>query len=199
MDRVLDNILDRIPYFIFWKNRELVYEGCNQRFATLIGKNSPKEIISKTDFDLGWGQGEPELFREGDLEVMEGNPKLNIEETLIRPDGSKMVMLVSKIPLRDKYDNCIGILGISNDITERKKAEEELRIAKEKAVKADETKSRFLATVSHELRTPLNAILGFADILKREDLKDVQRQYIEDIKTSGEHLLAIINDVLDSY
>src|ERR1044072_9306857 len=99
----LDNIVEQIPYFIFWKNTDSVYLGCNQKFANLLNKKSPKEVICETDFTLGWGQGESELFRYGAHEVMNANFKINEEEVLIRPDGSRSVMLVNKFPMLDKH------------------------------------------------------------------------------------------------
>jgi PAS domain S-box-containing protein len=196
----LENIIERIPYYIFWKNTASVYLGCNQRFADLVGKKSPKEIIGKTDVELEWGKGEPELYRQGDLETMQGNPKINVEEVLARPDGSNIVMLVSKIPLRDKFNNCIGVLGISTDITERKKAEQQLRIEKEKAEAANKAKSDFLAVVSHELRTPLTGILGIVEMLLRggdELPAQSQKTNLGKIDTASKHLLALINNILD--
>jgi len=150
----LENIIERIPYFIFWKNTESVYLGCNQRFANLVGKHSPKEVVGKTDFDLDWGEGEPELYIQGDREVMQGNPRVNIEEILVRPDGSKIVMLVNKLPLRDQYGHCIGILGTSTDITAIKNTQEKLKKAEGRL----DGMLLLSASIAHELRTPLTSI-----------------------------------------
>jgi PAS domain S-box-containing protein len=95
----------------------------------------------------------------------------------------------------------LGFRGSGNDVTAAKVAEDDLRAAKEQAEAASRAKSEFLATMSHELRTPLNAIIGFSDILKREILGPLgapkYREYASDILSSGEHLLALISDILD--
>lgn len=194
----LENIIERIPYFIFWKSTDLVYLGCNQRFANLIGKKSPVDIIGKTDFELGWGEGEAEAYREGDCAVMNGNSKVNVEEILARPDGSNIVMLVSKVPLRDKYNNCIGILGVSTDITDRKKMEEELRISKELAEAASHAKTLFLENMRHDLRTPLTGIVGFVNILKEEISDKRLSEYMDHLLASTNSLSDLINDILES-
>jgi len=94
-----------------------------------------------------------------------------------------------------------GIVGILTDITELKRRETALREAKEIADQANRAKTAFLATMSHELRTPLNAIIGFSDMIAEEVLGPMGNpryaEYVEDIRTSGRHLLAIINDILD--
>ena len=86
------------------------------------------------------------------------------------------------------------------DITERSEAERKLNAAKEAAEAANRTKSEFLATMSHELRTPLNAIIGFADVMAQKLMGPIIPRYVEyahDIRTSGDHLLSLINDILD--
>lgn len=89
-------------------------------------------------------------------------------------------------------------VAIVEDITERKEAEANLKKAKEKAEKASQSKSLFLANMSHELRTPLNAILGFSQIMETQDnLTEQQRKHLQIINSSGEHLLSLINEVLD--
>ncbi|MCH9053190.1 MAG: transporter substrate-binding domain-containing protein [Proteobacteria bacterium] len=89
---------------------------------------------------------------------------------------------------------------IATDITERKQAEEDLGNALIEAKQANQAKSEFLATMSHELRTPLNAILGFADIINHQyfgPTSEKYKEYAEDIQSSGEHLLTLINEILD--
>lgn len=149
----LQNIIEIIPYYVFWKNANLEYLGCNNKFANLV-KKSPKEIIGKTDFDLQWGAGEAEGYQLGDRKTMSGNPTINAEEILLRPDGSKIIMLVNKVPLLDKLGQCIGVLGTSTDITEVRNTQFKLKEAEERlaGIRA------LSASIAHELRTPLAAI-----------------------------------------
>ena len=115
-----------------------------------------------------------------------------------RADGSDATLHVTVHPVSDAQGRVRNVEGIAEDITARKRADAELRRAKELAEAANRAKSTFLANMSHELRTPLNAVLGFAQILQRDTtLGTDQQQHIETIKRSGEHLLGLINDVLD--
>ncbi|MEP7261726.1 MAG: response regulator, partial [Usitatibacter sp.] len=129
------------------------------------------------------------------------------ELTYIRKDGSRFPALVSVTALRDARDTIIGYLLIGTDNTARKEVEAERkrfeRALEEKNVElehASRMKSEFLATMSHELRTPLNAIIGFSEALKdglMGTMPGTQLEYISDIFTSGQHLLSLINDILD--
>jgi two-component system, OmpR family, aerobic respiration control sensor histidine kinase ArcB len=195
----LDNIISHIPCYIYWKDKNSVYLGCNQGFAKAAGFNSPTDIIGKTDYDFAWGKTEARLFRQGDKEVLKGIPKLNFEEPQLQADGRYATVWASKVPMRDKNNNIIGILGIYIDITERKQMEKALAEAKEKAENANRAKSEFVAVISHELRTPLNGILGLAEILLMDsvNLTTLQTECIKDIQFSGKILLNHINDILD--
>jgi len=98
----------------------------------------------------------------------------------------------------DKKGNISNYVALGEDITERKRIEEELIKAKEKAEESDRLKSSFLANISHEIRTPMNGILGFADLLKSPDLSsEHQIEFIEIIEKSGQRMLSIINDLID--
>ncbi|MBF0290907.1 MAG: response regulator [Nitrospinae bacterium] len=109
-----------------------------------------------------------------------------------------MDVLYNASVYRDESGAVAGVFAAARDITERKRAEDELRRAKDQAEAANRAKSVFLATMSHELRTPLNAILGFSDLMRNDpDITDGQRENLEIINRSGGHLLSLINDVLD--
>ncbi|MGH2423486.1 PAS domain-containing protein [Pseudomonas sp. C 49-2] len=129
------------------------------------------------------------------------------ELTYIRQDGSRLSAMVSVTALRNRHDTIIGYLLIGTDNTARKQEEAERkgfeRALEEKNLElehASHMKSEFLATMSHELRTPLNAVIGFSEALKDGlvgEMSETQREYIGDIFTSGQHLLSLINDILD--
>ncbi|KTD36801.1 sensory box histidine kinase/response regulator [Legionella nautarum] len=93
---------------------------------------------------------------------------MTAEEPLYQPDGSKLVYLSNKVPLRDEQGHVIGMLGISTEITDRKKMEDELKLAKDAAEAGDRAKTEFLANMRHDIRTPLSGIVGFSEILKTE-------------------------------
>ena len=85
----------------------------------------------------------------------------------------------------------------NTDITERKKAEEDLKRAKEKAEKAVEVQTAFVQNISHEVRTPMNSILGFAELLKKNIKSETEKKYLEAINSSGHQLLRLIDDIID--
>jgi PAS domain S-box-containing protein len=129
-----------------------------------------------------------------ELEVIAGQEKeINIDQ-----NGSKTYYYVQISPINDSRSALVGYAMTLFDITARKKAEENLLLAKEAADNANRAKSAFLANMSHELRTPLNGILGYAQILNRDpDLTISQKDGLGIIYNSGQHLLTLINDVLD--
>ena len=121
-----------------------------------------------------------------------------IESERVRKDGTRIQVSLTISPIKDSSGKVIGASKIARDITERKQQEEELRQAKEAAEAANRAKSAFLANMSHEIRTPMNAILGFSQLMGREaNLTPLQKQYLETINRNGEHLLALINDILE--
>ncbi len=112
-------------------------------------------------------------------------------------DGSTVWTDITASPILSTDGNFVEILGVSRDISERKRYEHELRQAYDAAEAANAAKSEFLAHMSHEIRTPMNAVLGLAQVLEREPLVGKQREMVERIRTAGQSLLAILDDVLD--
>jgi diguanylate cyclase (GGDEF)-like protein/PAS domain S-box-containing protein len=127
-EELLQLVLDNIPQYIFWKDRNSVYLGCNRNFAIIAGLNNPLEIVGKTDYDLPWKKEESDFFRECDARVMETDtPEYHIIEPLLQADGKQSWVNTNKIPLHDAEGNVVGILGTFEDITERQRVEEKIR------------------------------------------------------------------------
>jgi PAS domain S-box-containing protein len=124
----LAHILDSIPQSVFWKDRSGAYLGCNDVFARAAGVDGPAAIVGKTDLDLPWQRDEAVAYRADDREVIEHNrPKRHIVEPVRQADGSRLWVDTTKVPLVDEEGRVFGVLGVYDDITERKHAEEELR------------------------------------------------------------------------
>ncbi len=125
--QMLQLVLDNVPQRIFWKDIESVYMGCNKALANDCGYVNPDDLIGKTDFDTA-SAAMAELYRADDRLVMEtGIAKVNYEELQIRSDGSRAWLRTTKIPLRDETSRVIAILGMYEDITQRRIADEEIR------------------------------------------------------------------------
>ncbi|MDH5525750.1 MAG: PAS domain S-box protein [Nitrospirota bacterium] len=128
----LQVVLDAIPVRVFWKNTNLVYEGCNHLFARDAGLNRQEEIIGRQDFELGW-KDRAEEYRRDDRQVIEsGIPKLNYEEGLTTPNGEQRWLRTSKVPLRGADGSVVGVMGCYEDITERHEAERLIQESEER-------------------------------------------------------------------
>ncbi|MET0066410.1 MAG: PAS domain S-box protein [Candidatus Thiodiazotropha sp.] len=119
----LQKILDSVPVRIFWKDRGLNYLGCNIAFARDSGNESPEQLIGHDDTEMGWA-AQAELYQADDRRVMEqGEPILSIEEPQTTPAGDTIWLRTSKVPLTNDEGVTYGILGIYDDITDRRRAE----------------------------------------------------------------------------
>ena len=122
---------------------------------------------------------------------------LDCEYRVLGQDGTYRWVQDRGLALRDDADEVYRIAGSLGDITERKQAEEELRLARDAAEEATKAKATFLATMSHEIRTPMGGVIGMVDLLKQSKMTDDQRQMINTVGESAHSLLTIINDILD--
>ena len=121
-----------------------------------------------------------------------------LEHRLLKKSGEYLWILArGKIIERDEHGNPVRFIGTHTDIDHIKKVEQDLISAQEKAEMAAEAKSQFLSTISHEIRTPLNAVIGFSNLLLRENPDTQNHEYLQNIQTSANHLLSLVNNVLD--
>ena len=187
----------------------------NQAFLKAYGY-SEEELIGNSINIIRSPGNPPELIEKILPETLKGGWQGELLNR--RKDGTEFPILLFTTIIKDNGGQPLALVGISTDITERKKTEEELRlhrhhleelvaqrtaeleVEKERAQSADRLKSAFLATMSHELRTPLNSIIGFTGILLHEHpgpLNDEQKKQLGMVQQSSRHLLSLINDVLD--
>lgn len=125
--QMLQLVIDNIPQRVFWKDTELLYLGCNKAFCEDAGVAHPEETIGKTDHDFPW-KAYADAYRQDDRATMEsGAAKINDEKPYRRTDGSEYWLRTSKIPLRNNDGQVIGILGVYEDISERKQLEQKLK------------------------------------------------------------------------
>jgi PAS domain S-box-containing protein len=181
---LLTALLDSIPDIVFFKDVQGTYLGCNPEMARLVGRPRD-EILGRTDDDL-FPKDAADGFKANDrLVLAEGAPRRN-EESLVYPDGTRVMVDTFKAPLRDKYGKTIGLLGVSRNITERKR----LEIAKDD----------FVNMVSHELRTPLTSIKEAIALVTEGaagPINDEQLEFLAAAKRNVDRLARLINDVLN--
>lgn len=190
-------IIDTVPDMVWLKDKAGTYLMCNKRFESFFGATE-EEIVGKTDYDF-MDKEKADFFRKNDKIALDaGKPTMNEEKVTFASDGHEEFLETIKTPLFGLNNELVGVLGISRNISQRKKAEEALIEAKNKAKESDQLKSTFLSNMSHEIRTPMNGILGFADLLDSEDLGEEERKrYTKIIQNSGNQLIRIIDDILE--
>jgi PAS domain S-box-containing protein len=119
----LQAIVDNIPRAIFWKDRDLRFQGCNKIFSDIAGASSPRELFGKSDFDMAWS-AQADAYRKDDMEVMRSRKaKLDIEEVNINSAGEESWVRTSKVPIISQAGDVVAILGMFEDITQLKRRE----------------------------------------------------------------------------
>ena len=208
---LLQSIVDTLPDRIYAKDTECRFILNNRAHLDALGARDQQAALGKTDADFRPPEIAVKFLAEDRTVLDQGRVIVNREETTTHPDGSPGFQLVTKVPLRDATGAIVSLVGISHDITARRRAEEELRLANiqleqasreatrlaREAEQASVAKSAFLANMSHEIRTPMNGVIGMTGLLLDTELTPEQRQYAEVVGTSAEALLSIINDILD--
>jgi len=211
--QVLNLFVNNIPQFVFWKDVNCIYLGCNNNFAHYAGFNSSEEVVGKTDYDMPWSREEADFFQKIDREVMNsGKPQLNFEEPQTIENGETRWLSTSKMPLFDDNKVVIGILGWYIDITdykmmeikidEKNKALLEYNLQLERSKEALELANydleQFTYAASHDLKTPIRTITSFAQLLKKQQGETNQKsaEYIDFIVESGLRMNTLVEDIL---
>ena len=195
---MLNDIVTKVPGFVFWKNTELKLMGCNDNFAKQVGLNHPNKIVGLTDHDLPWNSEQTQKFIRDDQEILKtGIPKTNIEEKQQQLNGKDLVLLTSKVPLYQR-NKIAGVLGIYIDITSFKEAEHALRIERDKAEAANRLKSDFILNMQHDIRTPISGIYGMTELLaENKSVPSDIRSHLIEVAHAAKELLDYCNEILD--
>ncbi|MCA9144205.1 MAG: response regulator [Planctomycetaceae bacterium] len=180
------------------KNERIAFS--NQAIADSLGCTPQKLVGSRVD-QLPWvslDEAHVETKRPWAIAIKEQQRQPGVVMGLQGPRGLR-TMMAHAAPVLGPTGDLHGVLTSFEDITELENAKAELRESKEAADAANRAKSDFLANMSHEIRTPMNAILGFTDVMRRglATLESQRRDYLNTIHASGQHLLNLINDILD--
>ncbi len=192
--KLLQAVMDGATDAIFLKDLDGRFLLVNRAAASYIGRGSPQLLGLNATETFGAPIGH--TLRERELQVLQTGEPLTTEESFVF-DDQVQTFLTTRSLYRDEQGHVIGLIGIARNITDMKRAERELREAKDKAEAAERVKSAFLATMSHEIRTPLNAVIGMTRLALSTSLDPQQRNYLEKVDASAATLLDILNDVLD--
>jgi two-component system sensor histidine kinase/response regulator len=215
---LLRTLVDHLPDAIYVKDAQGRKTLANRADVRNLGRTIEAEVLGRNDFEFFEPAVAANFYADDQAVIQSGQPIINREESFTDAQGQPRWLLTSKLPLRDADGQVIGLVGVGHDITERKKSDllleqnaaalaetnDQLEAAFERtnqlalqAELASQAKSEFLANMSHEIRTPMNGVIGMTGLLLDTALTPEQREFAEIVRTSGEAMMTVINDILD--
>lgn len=194
--RYLRTMIDTLPMMVWFKDTDSRFLVVNQGLAAACS-HSVDSMVGKSDPDV-WQREHAEAYRADDMEVMATGRLKTMEEPFVDAHNGSVWVETFKAPVLDEDGRVLGTVGVSRDISERRAVEAARETALAEAERLARLRSEFMARMSHELRTPLNGILGYTQVLQGEaGLQERHSVMVNVIQKSGEHLLDLINDILD--
>jgi signal transduction histidine kinase/CheY-like chemotaxis protein/HPt (histidine-containing phosphotransfer) domain-containing protein len=196
-------IISCMPNNVYWLDKNCITQGCNDNVLKLVGLKRLDQFVGITYEEMGklagWTEGQAESFKRDDMEVMStGVAKINVEEPpLYDEKGKPVYYMSSRVPIFTENNEVVGVIGISVDITERKKNEQALKEAKEQAEAANHAKSTFLANISHDVKTPIAGIISTAEYLNNSIKNPDVKNRTNNIMQSGLRLLELMNECIE--
>ena len=191
-NKLLATIVEQSSEAIWTKDLAGVITSWNSGAAAMFGY-PPAEAMGRA---LNVAESTPEEEEARRRRLVAGE-KFSYDARAMTRSSTAIDIQVAVAPLLDDANRCIGSIAVARDVTQHKRSEEALRLAREAAEAASQAKSSFLARMSHEIRTPMNGVLGMTELLLETGLTSTQRKYAETVQRSGQNLLGIINDLLD--
>lgn len=181
---------DGKPYYVNSKSVEILGKGISPELR--IGDLSNVYHLYRAGTDILYPPEELPIVK-----ALRGEESVNVEDIEVSREDRRVPIRVNTSVIRDSDGKIEFAIAVFEDITDKKETEQRLVEARSMAEASGLLKEKFLANMSHEIRTPMNAIIGFTDLLLRKNLSEQEADYVRTIKTAGENLLRIINDVLD--
>lgn len=196
LNSLMNAILNNIPVYLFVKDSgdDFRYLYWNKASAEYSGIPM-EQVVGRTDAEIFSNSGDSEKFIKDDLEVMRLG-RIEYEEDYTTSDGEVRTVTTLKTVVPSDSGHPY-IIGVSWDVTDSKRAEKELTVARIKAEESDRLKSAFLANMSHEIRTPLNSIVGFSRLTIEAESEEEKMQYSDIVERNSGLLLNLFNDILD--
>ncbi|MCI2062956.1 MAG: ATP-binding protein [Eubacteriaceae bacterium] len=199
---LLEKILSTTQTAIFWKDAERRFLGANKAFLEYYDFASVKDIIGKTDEDMGWHKN-PEPYKDDEVRIIRDGISTHRVPGNCISHGENRDIVASKSPLIVDGE-IVGLVGSFEDVTEevrQKRKIDALNKSVTAALKSEEQANKaineFLSRTSHEIRTPMNAIIGLSELALESTEDETAISYFKKINSSGQYLLGIINDILD--
>jgi PAS domain S-box-containing protein len=196
---LMSSLMDTLPDYIYFKDTESRFIRINKNLAQSFGLNDPSQAIGKTDFDFFTNEHAQQAYRD-EQTIIRTKQILTIEEKETRSDHPDSWVSTIKVPIWNNEGNIFGTFGVSRDITERKQAEEVIKLKNELLQTINAEKDKFFSIIAHDLRGPIGAFLSATQVIVEEiQVMSVEeiKEITEDMKNSAANIYSLLENLLE--